>query len=180
MTSQRLTFRWCWRSHWILFVLFEFASKREVIAIINPAKIGMILRLPALPESNQMVKEHSKIIQYPFKTSKHWFLHVKYQVLCRNWRYEDLKDSIEDLEHILHVPWSIFGSLGKMQFISQIVKLAHKIRNCVYITSILSFHYFISFWAILTYHIWSSIRNISDVLSPKISGSLLSFCYVYV
>ncbi len=40
----------------MLFVLFEFAQQREVSAIINPAKIGMILRLPELPESNQMVK----------------------------------------------------------------------------------------------------------------------------
>ncbi len=36
----------CWWSLWLLFVLFEFAWKREVSAIINPAKIGMILRLP--------------------------------------------------------------------------------------------------------------------------------------
>ncbi len=40
----------------MLFVLFEFAWKREVSAIINLAKIGMILRLPELPESNQMVR----------------------------------------------------------------------------------------------------------------------------
>ncbi len=46
----------CWWSLWMLFVLFEFAWKREVSAIINPAKIGMTLRLPELPESNQMVK----------------------------------------------------------------------------------------------------------------------------
>ncbi len=39
----------------MLFVLFEFMEK-EVSAIINPAKIGMILRLPELPESNQMVR----------------------------------------------------------------------------------------------------------------------------
>ncbi len=38
----------------MLFVLFEFAQKREVSAIINPAEIGMILRLLELPESNQM------------------------------------------------------------------------------------------------------------------------------
>ncbi len=30
--------------------------EREVYAIINPAKIGMILRLPVLPELNQMVE----------------------------------------------------------------------------------------------------------------------------
>ncbi len=30
--------------------------KKEVSAIINPAKIEMILRLPELPESNQMVR----------------------------------------------------------------------------------------------------------------------------
>ncbi len=43
-------------SLWMLFVLFEFALKREVSAVINPAKIGMILRVPVLPESNQMVR----------------------------------------------------------------------------------------------------------------------------
>ncbi len=48
--------KWCWWSLWMLFVLFEFAWKREVSAIINPAKIGMILRLHVLPESNQMVR----------------------------------------------------------------------------------------------------------------------------
>ncbi len=77
---------------------------------------------------------------------------------------------IEDLEHILIVPWSSFDSLlplspGKAQFISEIVKLAHKIQNCVYITFILSFHYFVSFWSILTYHIWSSIRGLTDLCS---------------
>ncbi len=110
----------------------EFAWKREVSANINPAKIGMMLRLPMLPESNQMLRKHSKIVLYPFCMPQYWFPLVKYQVLCRNWRFEDPKDLIEDLEHILHVPWSIFGSLsplspGKEQFISQIVKIAHKI-----------------------------------------------------
>ncbi len=42
------TLLWWW-SLWMLFVLFEFACKREVSAIINPAEIGMILRLPELP-----------------------------------------------------------------------------------------------------------------------------------
>ncbi len=46
----------CWWSLWMLFVLVEFAWKREVSAIINPAKIGMILRLPVLSKSNQMVR----------------------------------------------------------------------------------------------------------------------------
>ncbi len=69
-------------------------------------------------------------------------------------RSKDPKILTEDLEHKLIVPWFIFGSLsplspGKVQFISQIVKIAHKIWNCIYITSILSFHYFIRFWAIV-------------------------------
>ncbi len=34
----------------------EFVRKREVSAITNPAKIGMILRLPMLSESYQMVR----------------------------------------------------------------------------------------------------------------------------
>ncbi len=164
----------CWWSLWMLFVLFEFAWKREVCAIINPAKIGMILRLSMLPESNQMIRERSTIILYPFWTLLHRFLLVKYWVLCRNQRSEDPNDCIKDLD-ILHDSWSIFGSLsplspGKAQFISQIVKIAHKIRNCVYITSILSFHNFISISAILTYHNWSSIRVLFEVMSLKISA----------
>ncbi len=88
--------------------------------------------------------------------SQHWFLLVKCQALCWNWR---------DPEHILHVSWSIFDSVSplsprKVYFISQIIKIAYKIRNCVYIWSILSFHYFVSFWEIWLYHIWSSIRGL--------------------
>ncbi len=101
----------CWWSFWIVFVSFEFAWKRDVCAIINPAKIGMILRLFMFPELNQMSNECSRIVLYPFCTSLHRFLLVIYQILCRNWRSEDSKDLIEDLEHILHVPWSIFDSL---------------------------------------------------------------------
>ena len=56
----------CWWSLWIVFVLFEFVWKREVCAIINPAKIGMILKLPMLPESNQMLRECSRIVLYRF------------------------------------------------------------------------------------------------------------------
>ncbi len=94
---------------------------------------------------------------------------MRYQDLRENWRFEDPKDLSEDPEHILHVSWSSFDSLspfspGKAQFISQIVIIAHKVWNCVYITSILSFHYFISFWAILTYHIWSIIRGLLEAL----------------
>ncbi len=98
----------CWWSLWILFALFEFAWNMEVSAIINSAKIEMILRLLMLPESNQMVKERSRIVLYPFCTSQHRFLLMRYQILYRNWRFEDPRDLIEDLEHILHVPWSIF------------------------------------------------------------------------
>ncbi len=54
--EQCLSIHYCWWSLWMLFVLFEFAWKREVSAIINPAKIGLILRLPEPPESNQMVR----------------------------------------------------------------------------------------------------------------------------
>ncbi len=64
-----------------------------------------------------------------------------------------------------------------MQFISQIVKIVHKIRNCVYITSILSFHYFISFHAILTYHIWSSIRGLlehNEFITPSSALSVVA------
>ncbi len=96
------------------------------------------------------LEERSRTVLYPFCTSLLWFLIMRYQDLHENWRSEDTKDLIKDLEHILHVPWSIFcspfpWSPGKTQFISQIVKIAHKIWNCAYITSILTFHYFISF-----------------------------------
>ncbi len=100
------------------------------------------------------------IILYPFCTSQHRFLLMRYQVCVKI-----QKILIEDPEQKIIVPWSIFGSLspwspGKAQFISQIVKIAHKIQNCVYITSILSFHLFVSFWAILVYHNQSSTRGI--------------------
>ncbi len=114
----------------------------------------------------RLFQDCSRIVPYPFWTSQHWFLLVRYKVLCWNWRSEDPKDLIEDPEHLLHVPWSIFDSLspfspGKAQFISQTVKIAHKIWSCVYITCILSFHYFISFWAIWLYHIQSILRGLS-------------------
>ncbi len=113
------------------------------------------------------LEERSRIVLYQVCTSLHQFPLMRYQDLRENWRYEGTKDLIIDPQHILHVPWSKFDSLspvspGKAQFISQIVKIAHKIQNCVYITFISSFHYFNSFWAILTYHIWSNIRDLLD------------------
>ncbi len=97
--------------------------------------------------------EHSRIVLYPFCTSQHWILHVKYQVLCRNWRSKDPKDLIEDLEHILHVPWSIFGSLsplspGKVQIKSETVFISHLFYH---FTTLLAFELFwhIIFGAVL-------------------------------
>ncbi len=52
----KFLYEFCWWSLWILFVLFGFAWIREVCSIINPAKIGMILKLSMPPESNQMIK----------------------------------------------------------------------------------------------------------------------------
>ncbi len=43
--------RECWWSLWMLFVLFEFAWKREVLAIINSTKVGMMFYLSFLPKS---------------------------------------------------------------------------------------------------------------------------------
>ncbi len=56
----------CWWSLWMLFVFYEFAWKREVSAIINPAKIGIILKLHMLPECNQIDRDRSWNIL-------HWF-----------------------------------------------------------------------------------------------------------
>ncbi len=131
----------CWWSLWVFFVLFEFAWKREVSAIINPAKIGMILRLSELPESNQMVR----------RTFQDCFISILYvtalisthEIPGFTWKLKIRRSKRFDWRswtHI-HVPWSILVPLsplspGKAQFISQIVKIAHKIQNCVYITSI--------------------------------------------
>ncbi len=69
------------------------------------------------------------------------------------------------------------SSHGKAQFISQIVKIAHKIQNCSYITSILSIHYFISFQAILTYHIQSSINGVLDEQSNFTFICVVGYCH---
>ncbi len=146
-----------------------------------------------------MVKERSRIVLYPFCTSQHRFLHVKYQVLCGNWWSEDPKALIEDLENILHLSWYFWFpsplSLGKAQIISHIVKIDYKIRNCIYITSILSFHYFISFWAIWLYHIYfiislhyyflryltiSSIGGLSEVMIPKSLVPQICLSNIYI
>ncbi len=53
----------------------------------------------------------------------------------------------------MHVPYLLIYfdslSLKEWQFISQFVNKAHKIQNCLFIVSTLSFHYF-SFRAIIT------------------------------
>ncbi len=102
-----------------------------VLAIINSAKIGMISYLPLLQGSNLYVPHLNDSIFY-----------VEIEIL-------DPKIFIEDPEHI-HIFLIYFETLsplspGKVQFIFKIVKIAHKIRNYLFIISILSFHYLISF-----------------------------------
>ncbi len=71
-------------------------------------------------------------------------------------------------------------SPGKAKFIIQIVRRAHKIRNHLFIIFILSFHYFINFWTIWLYHVWSSLEAIIRGYEPKdLGASTLSFCYIY-
>ncbi len=133
----------------MLFVLFKFAWKREVSAIINPANIVMISRLPELPESNQMVRG----------TFQNCFISILYvtasipthEILGFTWKLKIWRSKRFDWRSWTHTTCTLicFGSPfplspGNAQFISQIVKIAYKIWNCVYITSILSFHYFIS------------------------------------
>ncbi len=76
----------------------------------------------------------------------------------------DPKILIEDSGHILIIPWSIFIPFSplspeKAWFISQIVRIAHNIRNCFFNIYISSFHYLINFWAIWIYHIWSCLES---------------------
>ncbi len=125
--------RECWWSFWILCILSKFVWKKEVLATINSSKIGMIFYLTLLQESN---------IYVPY--SKDLIFCIEIQDIL-----------IEDPEHIFLVPWSILIHLsplspGRVQFISQTVKIAHRIPNHLFIIHILSFHYFISFWAIST------------------------------
>ncbi len=152
-------------------------EKGSIDAIINSAKIGMILKLPMLLELNQMFWKRSRVVLYRSQMLQGRFLCLIYQVLCCNWRSRDPKDVLKDLEQAHNLFLDLISPLYPWgaQFISQIVKIAHKIRNYVYITSILSLHYLISFCAILTYHIWSSIRGLSEVMSSKILVHHLSF-----
>ncbi len=71
---------------------------------------------------------------------------------------------IEDPEHILHVPWSIFIPLrplspGRVQFISKIVKIPHKIWNWYSLYIFYHFTTFLEFELFWPYHIWSSTRG---------------------
>ncbi len=81
----------------------------------------------------------------------------------------DPKILIKDPEHILVDPWSILISFpllspGKSKFMSQIIRIAHKIWNHLFVIYILSFHYLISFWAIWLYHIWNSSEALLDLV----------------
>ncbi len=137
--------RECWRSLWILSVLFKLVWKEQALAIINSVNIEMISYLPLLQGLNLYVL-YSKIR----------FLMLKLKIL-------EPKILIEDPDHILVIPWSILTpfsplSPGNAQFIFQIVKIAHKTANHLFIVSILLFHYLMSFWGIWQYHIWSSLK----------------------
>ncbi len=69
--------------------------------------------------------------------------------ICEDFRSKDI-----DWRSWTHIPCSLiyFYSIlpGKEKFIFQLFKIAHKIWNHLFITSILSFHCFVSFLAILT------------------------------
>ncbi len=59
-----MTFPWCidtWEGVLMvtmnIVVLFQFAWKMELSAIINPAKIGMIFYMPMLQKSNHYVSD---------------------------------------------------------------------------------------------------------------------------
>ena len=109
------------------------------------------------------------------------FLCVRYKVLGWDWRSKDPKDLFRDHEHAHTLFLDLISPLytWEAQFIFQIVKIAHKIRNCVYITSILSFHYFVSFWAIWLYHIRSSYRGFRGYEPKDLGASTLCLCYIY-
>ncbi len=67
---------------------------------------------------------------------------------------EDFRSKDTDWRFWIHVSCSLIyfdiSSPGKAQFISQLIKLSHIIKYLLFITCILSFHYFMSFWALLT------------------------------
>ncbi len=145
----------CWWSLWILFVLFDFIRKRGVCAIINSAKIGEVAYASRIESDVLGTFQDRSILIIDVIAS---IPTCNYQVLSWNWRSKDPKDLFEDNEHAHTLFLDLVSPLytWEAQFIFQIVKIAHKIQNCVYITSISSFHYFVSFWAVWLYHIRSS------------------------
>ncbi len=54
--------------HLDIVVFIRFHMKREVLEIINSATIGLILKLPMLPELNNMLGERSRNVPYPLWT----------------------------------------------------------------------------------------------------------------
>ncbi len=105
---------------------------------------------------------------------------MKYRV-CVGIKYCMIKKIlIEDPEHILHVPWSILIPLsmllhGKAQFISQIVKMAHKFRNYLLIIFIYHFTTLLAFELFWPFYIWSSIRRGSNMTMQAMHGR----CHCY-
>ncbi len=142
-------------------VLFKFVWSERVLAIIISAKVWMKSYLPLLQESNLNVSHSRDSIFYV--------------------ENEDFRSKDPEWIFWTHTSCTLiyFDTLSplspvKVQFIFQLVKVAHKIQNCFFIINILSFHYF-CFWAILTISYWA----VQEVMSPKILVSLQSHSVIY-
>ncbi len=135
--------RECWWSPWIIFVLFKFFWTERVYAIINSAKIRMIFYMPLLQG------------WYLYGLySKDWILYVE---------IEDFRAKGPDWRSSTYtccclIYFDTFSPLSpeKAWFISQIVRIAHKIRNCLFIIYVFCFTTWLSF-ELIDYVIFGSI-----------------------
>ncbi len=75
----------------------------------------------------------------------------------------DPKKIIEYPEHMYLIHWSILlpDHQGKCKFIFQLVKVAHKIQNELFLIYILSLHYF-SLWVTLTTSYLEQYKNLKN------------------
>ncbi len=122
-----------------------------------------------LPESNQILRERSRIIHIlsRYHSINPCLWNIRFVLKLKIFRSKDPDWRFWTHTHCSLIYFETLSPLppGEAQFISQIVKISHKAWNCVSITSILSFHYFVSFWAILLHHIWSCIRGLLECLT---------------
>ncbi len=135
----------CWWSPWILFVFVSVCRISMMISNHQFSQYWNDILLALLQGSNLYI---------PYMKDSIFYVEI-----------EDFRSKDLDWRSWTHVDCSSiyfdnFSSLlpGKAKFISQIVKIAHKIRNYLFNMNILSYHYLISFWAIWLYHIWSSLE----------------------